>query len=416
MTPQRKHTWTFHNFFYLQACFLILLGLANGAQAADPARQSYAKVLRISGTVTAVMSAPDVQRKLKVGDAVFVGERIQADAGGEALLQTGDSGYIALRPGSVFLVDQFSANKKDSDSISIQLIQGGLRLLTGWIGKLNPKGYRVATPTATIGIRGTDHEPYVVTEDLAVTMAQPAGTYDKVNSGATVLEASSKSVGIEPGRVGFVRLAKPIKSRALMTLLLPVILDKVPEFFVPGLFDGELDRISSVDGAANVRSDAAHEVAVQPVAAASMPLIPAKLKNGQCNASAVAKDWLARLDGALARKDPAGVLSLFAADASIRSVVKIQSGGTTTLSISRDEFASSTSTMMKSLTDYSQSRLSVTGTAARSGQCDVVLVKSTAVEQGRQDGKPYRFKSIEEYQLELKDESWVATKATTTQQ
>ena len=416
MTPQRKHTWTFHNFFYLQACFLILLGLANGAQAADPARQSYAKVLRISGTVTAVVNTPDVPRKLKVGDAVFVGERIQADAGGEALLQTGDSGYIALRPGSVFLVDQFAANKKDSDNISIQLIQGGLRLLTGWIGKLNPKGYRVATPTATIGIRGTDHEPYVVTEDLAVTMAQPAGTYDKVNSGATVLEASSKSVGIEPGRVGFVRLAKPIKSRALMTLLLPVILDKVPEFFVPGLFDGELDRISSVDGAANVRSDAAHEVAVQPVAAASMPLIPAKLKNGQCNASAVAKDWLARLDGALARKDPAGVLSLFAADASIRSVVKIQSGGTTTLNISRDDFASSTSTMMKSLTDYSQSRLSVTGTAARSGQCDVVLVKSTAVEQGRQDGKPYRFKSIEEYQLELKDESWVATKATTTQQ
>jgi hypothetical protein len=416
MTPQCKHVWTYRNFFYLQACFLILLGLTGGAQAADPTRQSYAKVLRLSGTVTAVVNAPDVPRKLKVGDAVFVGERIQADASGEALLQTGDSGYIALRPGSVFLVDQFAANKKDSDNISIQLIQGGLRLLTGWIGKLNPKGYRVATPTATIGIRGTDHEPYVVTEDLAVTMAQPAGTYDKVNSGATVLEASSKSVGIEPGRVGFVRLAKPIKSRALMTLLLPVILDKVPEFFVPGLFDGELDRISSVDAAANVRSDAAHEVALQPVAAASMPLIPARLKNGQCNASAVAKDWLARLDGALARKDPAGVLSLFAADASIRSVVKIQSGGTTTLSISRDEFASSTSTMMKSLTDYSQSRLSVTGTAARSGQCDVVLVKSTAVEQGRQDGKPYRFKSIEEYQLELKDESWVATKATTTQQ
>jgi hypothetical protein len=416
MTPQRKHTWTFHNFFYLQACFLILLGLANGAQAADPARQSYAKVLRISGTVTAVMSPPDVPRKLKVGDAVFVGERIQADAGGEALLQTGDSGYIALRPGSVFLVDQFSANKKDSDSISIQLIQGGLRLLTGWIGKLNPKGYRVATPTATIGIRGTDHEPYVVTEELAVTLAQPAGTYDKVNSGATVLEASSKSVDIDPGRVGFVRQAKSVKSRALITLLLPVILDKVPEFFVPGMFDGELDRISSVDAAVSARPDAAREVTLQPVAAASTPLIPARLKSGQCNASAVAKDWLARLDGALARKDTAGVLTLFATDVSIRSVVKVQSGGTTTLSISRDEFASSTNAMMKSLTDYSQSRLSTTGTTVRSGQCDLVLVKSTAVEQGRQDGKPYRFKSIEEYQLELKDESWVATKASTTQQ
>ena len=415
MATRQRRVWTYRNFLYLQACFLLFLGLTGGVHAADPAGQSYAKVLRLSGTVTAVLAAPDIARKLQVGDAVFVGERIQAEANSEAVLQTNDSGYIALRPGGVFVVEQFAANRQDGDNVSIRLIQGGLRLLTGWIGKINPKGFRIATPTATIGIRGTDHEPYVVTEELAAALAQPAGTYDKVNSGATVLEANSKSVDISPGYVGFVRLAKPAKNRALMTLLLPVILDSVPGFYLPGKFDEELDRISSLDSASTARLDAAREGAQQPGAAVPTPLIPASLKNGQCNSSAVAKAWLARLDGALVGKDSAGVLSLFAPDVSIRSVVKLPSGGTTTLNIGRDEFASSARAAMKSLGNYSQSRPTITGTPARPGHCDVVLVKSVAVEQGLQDGKPYRFRSSEEYQLELKDQNWVATKAMTTQ-
>jgi hypothetical protein len=200
-----------------------------------------------------------------------------------------------------------------------------------------------------------------------------------------------------------------------MTLLLPVILDSVPGFYLPGKFDEELDRISSLDSASTARLDAAREAAQHPVTAVAAPLIPATLKNGQCNSSAVAKAWLARLDGALVGKDSAEVLSLFAPEVSIRSVVKTTSGGTTTLNIGRDEFAASTHAAMKALGNYSQSRPTVTGTPARAGHCDVVLVKSVAVEQGLQNGKPYRFRSSEEYQLELRDHHWVATKAMTTQ-
>jgi hypothetical protein len=414
--PQRKHAWIQRNFYYLQTCFILFYALAGSAQAADTSQQGYAKVWRLSGTVTAEPGATAHPRKLQIGDTVYVGEQIQAEANSEAVFQTADSGYIALRPGGVFLVEQFAANKQDSDNISIRLFQGGLRLLTGWIGKLNPKGYRVATPSATIGIRGTDHEPYVVSNELALSLKQPAGTYDKVNSGATVLEVSSKSVGIEPGRVGFVRLAKPVRDRALLTLLLPVLLEKVPEFFVPGLFDGELDGVSSVVSDGSVRPDVAPEVAQQPVVSGFAPSIPSRLKNGQCNSSAVAKAWLARLDGALAAKNPSVVISLFAADTTIRSVVKINSGGTTALDISREELASSASAMMKSLTDYRQSRISITGSTVRPGHCDVISVRSLAVEQGLRDGKPYRFRSLEEYQLELIGGNWVATKAATTQQ
>ena len=416
MTSQHCRAWAYRNFVSFQICILLFFALAGSVNAASPAQQSYAKVLRLSGTVTAVLNENSALRSLKVGDSVFLGERIQSDASGEAVLQTTDLGYIAVRPGSVFLVEQFAANKQASDHISIRIIQGGLRLLTGWIGKLNPKGYRVTTPMATIGIRGTDHEPYVVTEELATSMAQSAGTYDKVNSGATVLEMNSKSVGVDPGRVGFARFVKPSKDRALMTLMLPVILEKVPEFFVPGRFDSELDRISSLESVDAARTNGVVEVAGQPIADLQTQLIPARLENGQCNASGVAKAWLDRLDGALARKDSNGVLSLLATDVAIRSVVKIKSGGTTTINVGREEFASSTKAMMESLSDYSQSRQSVKATTARPGRCEVVLVKSLTVEHGRQNGSAFSFKSIEEYQLELKDGIWLATKAATTQQ
>jgi hypothetical protein len=37
------------------------------------------------------------------------------------------------------------------------------------------------------------------------------------------------------------------------------------------------------------------------------------------------------------------------------------------------------------------------------------------IEQGKQNGKPYRFESTEVYVLERQDEKWLAVSATTTQ-
>ncbi|MBP6483584.1 MAG: hypothetical protein KA254_03080 [Rhodoferax sp.] len=356
-----------------------------------------------------------------MGDAVFLGERIQAQAGGEAVLETGDSGYIALRPGSTFSVEQFAVNNQQTDHILIRLFQGGLRLLSGRIAQRNPKGYRLFTPTATIGIRGTDHEPFVVTELLASAMGQPAGTYDKVNRGGITLQANNRSVDIDPGRVGFVPLAKRTKNRALMTLMMPVLLDKVPEFYVPGQFDGELDLISSQEVAVAPPGETAGTEILQSAAqaqgiVASAATTPAGLDDGQCNASGVAKAWLARLDAAIFRGDAAAVLDLFAANVQIQSVVKDQSGSKTTLNITRDEFASSTITMMKSLTDFKQIRPSVVGRAVSRDHCNTIAVESQTIEQGLLKGRTYRFSSLEEYQLELKDGHWVATQAKTTQQ
>jgi hypothetical protein len=42
-------------------------------------------------------------------------------------------------------------------------------------------------------------------------------------------------------------------------------------------------------------------------------------------------------------------------------------------------------------------------------------LKSEVVEQGRLSDKPFRFESLEEYELALKDGKWLSVKAETTQ-
>ena len=388
--------------------------------AAD-ASKVFAEVWRISGSVTAVSGQPAQIRGLKPGDSVFVGEQLQAAANAELVLRTADGGYLAVRPGAQFLVEDFAADKRASDHMTVRLVQGGLRFITGWIAKLNPQGYRVRTPSASIGVRGTDHETYFLTEPLARSWSQRAGTYDKVASGQTYLETPDGTVDIAPGQVGFVRAVPAAKTRALVTLLLPVILDKVPEFYVPGQFDAELDQLALTVGAeaaaTNTAADAetTRPVSLPGVVAKPAAQTPVALPDGTCNAQAVALGWLAQLDHAMADKDAPGVLALFAADVEIRALVADGHGGSRTVNLGRDEFAAGAVAALKNLSDYSQRRLSAAGTAQVSSDCRTVSVTTLVLEQGKQNGKPYRFETVEEYLLVEVQGRWLAKQAVTRQ-
>ena len=62
-----------------------------------------------------------------------------------------------LSPQSAFRIEEheFKPQQPDESNSFFSFLQGGLRLVTGLVGKLNQPAFRVATPTATIGIRGT---------------------------------------------------------------------------------------------------------------------------------------------------------------------------------------------------------------------------------------------------------------------
>ena len=147
--------------------------------AADPGKR-FATVLRVRGEVVASGGSSGQARQLREGDAVYVGERVRAPALAEAVLKTEDAGFIAIRPNTEFAAEHFAADDKPTDKLVVRLVTGSLRVISGWIGRTNRAGHQVVTPTATIGIRGTDHEPYVLSAELATATANREGAYDKV--------------------------------------------------------------------------------------------------------------------------------------------------------------------------------------------------------------------------------------------
>jgi hypothetical protein len=212
-------------------------GSNNPAPADAAARNPAAKVNLVDGQVRIV--GPDkVSRAGSVGDQLYEGDAIVTGDNAEIHLDMADGGFIAVRPNSQIRIAKYQANGDESDVSVIGLLKGSLRSITGWIGKSYPRKYAVVTPSATIGVRGTDHEPAYVPEG---TPGVDAGTYDNVHAGSTTIANSHGTIEVTPGRAGFV------DHRGLSQ---PRVLEKVPEFFsVPrrhdAVFVGKQERVAA---------------------------------------------------------------------------------------------------------------------------------------------------------------------------
>jgi hypothetical protein len=122
------------------------------ALAAGVARVDFA-----AGSVSA--TAPDGRsRALTKGSEIEVGETV-ATQQGRAQLRFADGAYMSLQPQTEFKVEEFKYSGRDepSDGIVMNLLKGGLRTITGLVGRTNRNAYRLKTDVATIGIRGTEY-------------------------------------------------------------------------------------------------------------------------------------------------------------------------------------------------------------------------------------------------------------------
>jgi hypothetical protein len=159
----------------------------------------------VFGTVDALSGGASVTGQdgqssvLSVGMRIYEGDTISSAHDGEVHIVTEDGGFVALRPDTVFRVDQYKADGGDDDKTFMSLLKGAMRSITGWIGKQNNAAYRLTTPTATVGIRGTDHEVAVIDKGDG----DEPGTYDTVNEGSTVLKTAQGEVVATPGRFAF---------------------------------------------------------------------------------------------------------------------------------------------------------------------------------------------------------------------
>ncbi len=116
-----------------------------------------------AGTVTH-LNGPLLARKpdgtvkiLAQKSIVEQGDTLMSEKNTYARIKFIDNSEITLRPNSQLKIDSFSYEeaKPESDSAIFNLIKGGLRAVTGLLGKRSKERVGLNTPTATIGIRGT---------------------------------------------------------------------------------------------------------------------------------------------------------------------------------------------------------------------------------------------------------------------
>lgn len=156
-----------------------------------------------------ITNAAGQTRALKKGDAVNESDTVTTAKGASTQIKMRDGGIIAVRPDSQLKFDSFvfTGEQDGSERSFFSLLRGGFRAVTGFIGQKNKANYRITTAGSTIGVRGTDHETYVVVPGSALAATVPAGTYNKVNIGETVLTTDKGTINILPNQMGFAAAA-----------------------------------------------------------------------------------------------------------------------------------------------------------------------------------------------------------------
>ncbi|PVY93664.1 FecR family protein [Acidovorax sp. 99] len=136
--------------------------------------------------------------ELDGGDVVLTGTE------GRAQIRFSDGGLVALYPDSQFTVTRYADGAgAGEDHFVVNLLRGGMRALTGLIGKRNPANYKVVTPTAVVGIRGSafllaidaNGQVFVSGEQDEIEVCTQAGCVG-VTAGEAVLVVSDQDLPV----------------------------------------------------------------------------------------------------------------------------------------------------------------------------------------------------------------------------
>lgn len=132
--------------------------------------QAIAQVVWVKGEVSAV-GTDNKSRILKRRDFIYAHETISTSKEGSGEIVFTDSSLLTLKEDTQLKIDEYKFSKDgpaNENKFVANMAKGGFRTITGAISKSNPENYKVATPVATIGVRGTK---YVIAFDAHKKLA-----------------------------------------------------------------------------------------------------------------------------------------------------------------------------------------------------------------------------------------------------
>lgn len=167
----------------------MIAGLSLLWPAVDARAQSQAGTIEFTAGQASVRSSTGLERPAARGLAIAAGDTVETQSG-RVQLRMIDGAYISLQPQSSLQVQAYSTGAEERGFLS--LLRGGLRTITGLIGRQKRDNYRLTTTAGTLGIRGTE---------FAVTTGE--GTRVNVTEGIVALCTDVGCLDIGAGQSGF---------------------------------------------------------------------------------------------------------------------------------------------------------------------------------------------------------------------
>ncbi|MFT5112425.1 MAG: hypothetical protein ACI8P9_001749 [Parasphingorhabdus sp.] len=175
---------------------------------------SVGHAIMAKGDVTA-QSNSQSPRKILRRSPVYEADVVRTGKSSFTVLQFLDKTKLSIRPESELSITQYRMNRgnqnKEQDQVGIELIKGGLRILTGVIAKETPRNFYVRGRAGQIGIRGTEFDLRQCDKECAIEQAHlngltepdantPPGLYAAVYVGGITGYKNGKKLDAGPGQ------------------------------------------------------------------------------------------------------------------------------------------------------------------------------------------------------------------------
>ena len=139
-------------FFWAASCCLSLILAAPGFAASSRPAEA-ARVIAV--TPGAFVQRGNARAPLKLKDPLYKEDQVSTDATGKLQLLFADDTTVAVAPDSMVNIADFSFGGPAKASFALGVGRGLARVVTGKVVEQNREGFKVTTPHATVGIRGT---------------------------------------------------------------------------------------------------------------------------------------------------------------------------------------------------------------------------------------------------------------------
>lgn len=177
----------------------------DGAATEKPVVKPQQILSKVVGRVMLVQGELSVKdeagraRKLLPGAPVYEGDTLMTDKKAYAVVAFLDESRVSLQENTRFLVEKFRYDKAASqENAVLRLLKGGVRVVTGLIGRVNHDDYKFEVANATIGIRGTGFDAWC-NGPCASGADNPGATEGDPLDGAGVYVWAGEVVLVSPG-------------------------------------------------------------------------------------------------------------------------------------------------------------------------------------------------------------------------